>query len=153
MAMLKKFCNPPPEKVHEVTEEELGPQPRKILILEDDATHIEVLRPFLESQSFLVKTAENGVEGLKKTMAEDFDIILCDMLMPNLPGDMFYLAVNRTKPHLCKRFIFMTGYKGDPRWDSFVRQIGGIMLWKPFELHVLLETIQLVLRKTQAQSA
>src|SRR5437016_3136085 len=123
---------------------------KKILLLEDDREFATMLRVYLEDEAFKVTEVENGVEGLRKVMAGDFDIILCDMLMPNLAGDMFYMAVERTKPQLAKRFIFMTGHRGDPKWDAFVRKIGGVMLFKPFELHVLLETIHLVLKRTQA---
>ena len=66
---------------------------------------------------------------------------------PNLSGDMFYMAVERTKPNLCKRFIFMTGHKGDPKIDAFIRKVRGLMLWKPFELHDLQATIEAILKK------
>jgi DNA-binding response OmpR family regulator len=125
---------------------------KKILLLEDEDLFAGVIQAYLESHDFKVTRVANGVEGLKKIMSEDFDIILTDMLMPNLAGDMFYMAVERTKPHFCKRFIFMSGHRGDPKWDQFVRKIGAIMLWKPFELHVLLEAIMLVLKKAQAQA-
>jgi DNA-binding NarL/FixJ family response regulator len=87
------------------------------------------------------------VEGLKKILADDYSVILCDMVMPNFPGDMFYLAVERARPHLCKRFIFMTGHKGERKIEQFIRRIRGLMLWKPFEMHVLFDTIQSVTKR------
>ena len=66
-------------------------------------------------------------------------------MMPNLPGDMFYLAVERTKPQLCKKFIFMTGFAGDPKWQAFISRVKGVVLAKPFEFHLLLESITRVL--------
>ncbi len=96
-------------------------------------------------------SAKSGVEGLKKIMADDFDLVICDMVMPSLPGDMFYLAVERTKPRLCRRFIFITGHKGDPKIDAFIRRVGGLMLWKPFQMHELQRAIQSVLRKAARQ--
>jgi DNA-binding NarL/FixJ family response regulator len=89
----------------------------------------------------------SGVEGLKHIMAVDFHVILCDLVMPNLPGDMFYLAVERIKPQLCKRFIFMTGHGADPKWDAFIRKVRGLVLFKPFPLHDLLAAIHNVLQK------
>jgi DNA-binding NarL/FixJ family response regulator len=86
---------------------------------------------------------------LKKILSDDFEIILCDMVMPNFPGDMFYLAVERVRPNLCKRFIFMTGHKGDPKIGEFIRRIRGLMLWKPFEMHVLFDAIKAVNSKKQ----
>ena len=126
---------------------------KKVLMLEDDDWLADVLKGYLETHDFEVVRVSNGVEGLKQVMTGDFDLILCDMLMPTLPGDMFYMAVERTKPKLCKRFVFMTGHKGNPKLDSFVRRIGGVMIFKPFEMHVLMETIQAVIKKAVASGA
>ena len=84
---------------------------------------------------------KSGVEGLKAVMAADFDVIVCDMLMPHLPGDMFYLAVEKTKPYLCKKFIFITGHKGLPKIDNFIKSINGTILPKPFHMDTLREMI------------
>ena len=114
--------------------------------MEDDEHLAPMMESFLETNSFQVTTVSNGVEGLRKIMESDFDVILCDMVMPTLPGDMFYRAVERTKPRLCKRFVFMTGHAADPKWDSFIRKVHGVMIWKPFELHELMERIGSVLK-------
>jgi two-component system, NtrC family, sensor kinase len=141
---------PGQEKTHEVPEDEVPPDKRKILVLDDDKDFIFLLREFLIEQHFEVIAVENGVEGVKQVMATDFDIILCDMAMPKLSGDMFYLAVERTKPHLCKRFIFMTGHSGDAKITEFIRRVRGLVLWKPFELYMLTEAIKTVLKKSGA---
>jgi hypothetical protein len=70
------------------------------------------------------------------------------MVMPNLAGDMFYMAVERVKPHLCKRFLFMTGHRGDRKVDEFIRKVHGLILWKPFQSHVLMESIQAIEQKS-----
>lgn len=140
--------NPPEEKVYDLTEglEEAGGF-KKVLLLEDDEQMAQILKEILEAQAYQVVAVQSGVEGLKEVMASDFDVILCDMLMPTVPGDMFYLAVERTKPHLCKRFIFITGHRGDTKVDEFIRKVRGVMLWKPFPMSTLLETMQTVLNK------
>jgi CheY-like chemotaxis protein len=135
----------PEIKVYEIPDEESEVGQRTILLLDDESQVATVLKDFLESRSFHVTTAKDGVEGLKKIMASDFDVILCDLMMPNLPGDMFYLAVERTKPQLCKKFIFMTGYQSDPKWQAFIKKVKGVVLAKPFEFRLLLETITRVL--------
>ncbi|MGC8742328.1 MAG: response regulator [Verrucomicrobiia bacterium] len=115
---------------------------RKILILDDDQWFTNLLTELLQTQKFQITTVENGVEGLKEVMKTDFDVILCDIMMPNLSGDMFYIAVQKTKPYLCKRFIFMSGHKGNLKVEEFIKGINGVMLWKPFELYQLLEAIR-----------
>ncbi|MDB6058557.1 MAG: Sensory box histidine kinase/response regulator, partial [Verrucomicrobiales bacterium] len=106
----------------------------------------EVLKLHLEMNSWEVVAVSNGAEGLKHVMERDFDIIVCDMMMEKLAGDMFYTAVERSKPHLCKRFVFMTGYKGNQRIEDFIRKVNGLMLWKPFEAYELLDTMKFVLQ-------
>jgi hypothetical protein len=69
------------------------------------------------------------------------------MIMPGFPGDMFYRAVERSRPHLCKRFLFMTGHNGDPQIDTFIRSVRGLMIWKPFQLHELLQGLKVVAGK------
>lgn len=115
---------------------------KRVLILDDDQWFTNLLTELLQTQHFQTKTVENGVEGIKEIMNSDFDIILCDIMMPNLSGDMFYVAVQRIKPHLCKRFIFMSGHKGNPKIEAFIKNINGTVLWKPFELHQLTEAIR-----------
>ena len=136
-----KYYVPPPEKTHDlgaVTE----PAPRKkLLILDDDATLADLTRMILEENGYEVETASDGVQGIKKILAGDYSIILCDMVMPNLAGDMFYAAVERVKPHICRRFLFMTGHGGDRKIDEFIRKVRGLILWKPFQSHVLMEAI------------
>ena len=133
------------EKVHDLSEESIAPGVKSLLILEDDLTFGEMLRVFLESNSFKVTLVTDGVEGLRRVMSTDFDIILCDLVMPNVPGDMFYMAVERIKKYLCKRFVFMTGHKTDAKWTGFLSKVDGPVLGKPFTLPDLLSTIQSLL--------
>src|SRR6266516_3715539 len=110
---------------------------RSILLLEDDDQFASILQEFLELYSCKVTRVKDGVEGLRRIVTADFDLILCDMVMPTFPGDKFYIAVERVKPILCKRFLFMTGHRVKLEYDFFMRNIGGFMLWKPFETREL----------------
>jgi len=120
-----------------------------ILLLEDDDQFSSILQEFLELYSCKVTRVKDGVEGLRRIVTADFDLILCDMVMPTFPGDKFYIAVERVKPMLCKRFIFMTGHKADPKWDSFIRSVRGLILWKPFQMHDLLIAMRTIFRRTR----
>jgi CheY-like chemotaxis protein len=133
------------EKVHDLTAQSVPPGTRSVLILEDDQAFAEAVSLFLEDHSFIPTCVTSGVEGLLQILAKDFDIILCDLAMPNVPGDMFYIGVQRARRHLCKRFIFMTGHKGDPRWGKFLAKISGPVLEKPFSLEELLSTMETLL--------
>lgn len=117
---------------------------RKVLLLEDDPQFKEIMKEFLQSHGFDVVAVQNGVEGVHEVLAGDFEVILCDMMMPTLPGDMFFRAVERMRPHLCDRFIFMTGHRGNSKVSDFIRSVNGTMLAKPFHVDDLLEIIAFV---------
>ena len=125
---------------------------KSILVLDDDIELADTLKALLESHNFVVTTASNGVEGLREIMDMDFDVIICDMVMPSLPGDMFYLAVKKTKPHLCDRFLFITGHSDNPRVDAFLKQTNGLVLIKPVLTEELVPMISEILNRTASAS-
>lgn len=140
--------NLPPlaSRVYEIPEHPKDAKPKTVLVLDDDPAFTETLRDMLESLNYQLTAVPSGTEGVKKILAADFDAIVCDMVMPNFPGDMFYLAVQRSRPHLCKRFIFVTGHKENPKIVQFVKQTGRIALWKPFETRELVDALDIVTR-------
>ena len=115
-----------------------------VLLLEDDPQFKQIMHEFLSGQGYKVACVQNGVEGVHEVLAKDFEVILCDMMMPTLPGDMFFRAVERMRPHLCNRFIFMTGHRGNPKVNDFIRTVNGTMLAKPFHVDDLMEMIAFV---------
>jgi DNA-binding NtrC family response regulator len=122
-----------------------------VLLLEDDNEFAAALKEFIELYSCRVVTVTNGVDGLQKIMVTDFDLILCDMVMPTFPGDKFYMAVERIRPRLCERFIFMTGHQANPKWDAFIRSVHGTAIWKPFQMDDLLAAMRTVFRRSRAR--
>lgn len=117
---------------------------KKVLLLEDDVSFKEIMTDFLKESGFEVVAVANGVEGVHQVLASDFEVILCDMMMPTLPGDMFFRAVERMRPHLCDRFIFMTGHRGNAKVNEFITGVNGTVLTKPFHVDDLLEMIAFI---------
>jgi len=138
-----------PEKVFDLDANNWLAASNAVLVVEDDESLAQAMREYLESYGYHVDCANDGVEGIKKIMVNDYAVIVCDLVMPNLAGDMFYKGVERVKPHLCKRFVFITGYKDNSKTDEFLRSINGLVLWKPFRFHVLMENIQAIMAKTK----
>lgn len=121
-----------------------APTQKKVLVLEDDHSFREIMQCYFIEQGLQVVTVQNGVEGVHEILASDFDAILCDMQMPTLPGDMFYRAVERMRPHLCDRFIFMTGYRGNQKVNEFITAVNGMVLIKPFHMEELQDMLAFV---------
>jgi len=121
-----------------------GSLKRKVLVLDDDDAFRSFLTRMLAQQGFEVISVANGVDGVHQILAHDFDSILCDILMPTLPGDMFYRAVERMRPHLCRRFVFITGQYEQAKVKEFLASAGGTILLKPFQIDDLREMMAFV---------
>ncbi|MBU8917205.1 response regulator transcription factor [Bacillus sp. FJAT-29953] len=59
---------------------------KRILIIEDDKSIAELERDYLEIEGFSVEIAFTGDAGLKKALAEDFDLVLLDLMLPGVDG-------------------------------------------------------------------
>ena len=126
-----------------------GPK-RKVLLLEDRNDFQSVLRDYLVSCSYQAVSVNSGIEGLREIMTKGgFDLILCDMMMPRMGGEMFYWAVTRVRPATRHRFIFFTGHKNNPRIEFFFRRVNATVLYKPFKLSALDSAIRDVFRKVE----
>ena len=126
---------------------------KSILLLDDDTELADTLKLLLESRNFVVTTARNGVEGLREVMSMDFDVIICDMMMPTMPGDMFYLAVQKVKPSHCSRFLFVTGHGRDARINDFLQKTDGLVLFKPVPSDELVQMISLVMQRNETAAS
>ena len=120
---------------------------KNILLVDDDEDLASTLKELLETRNFIVTTAENGLDALKEVMAVDFDVIICDMMMPKMPGDMLYLAVQKAKPEMAKRFLFVTGHADNPKVEAFLKKIDAVVVFKPVLTEELVRMISFVLNR------
>lgn len=139
----------PEPKTYEISDDPVRARRKTVLILEDDGAFAGSLKDMLEQQDYRITIVPSGAEGVQQILTANFDAIVCDMVMPNFPGDMFYMAVQRVRPQLCKRFIFMTGHQSDPKIAGFIEKSGCLVLWKPFELRGLFDALESVTGRSQ----
>jgi DNA-binding response OmpR family regulator len=119
----------------------------KVLLLDDRDDFREVLHEYLVSRSYQVTSVWSGIEGLREIMKGGFDLVICDMMMPKMGGEMFYWAVTRVRPAASQHFIFFTGHRNNPRNEFFFQRINATVLYKPFKLSALDSTIRDVFRR------
>lgn len=58
----------------------------KILLVDDEKEYLDVIKLILESNEFKVQTANSGQDALKKLKKESFDLVITDLIMPNMTG-------------------------------------------------------------------
>jgi two-component system, cell cycle response regulator DivK len=71
----------------------------RILLVEDNAANMELLRYLLTRAGHAVRCAQDGVEGLDLVERELPELVLCDLRMPRLDGFGFLLELRRTPRH------------------------------------------------------
>jgi DNA-binding response OmpR family regulator len=70
---------------------------KRILIIEDDAVIAEVEKDYLTTNGYAVDIAESGDTGLNKALAEDYDLILLDLMLPKVDGFEICKQIRRIK--------------------------------------------------------
>lgn len=113
----------------------------KILVVDDEITVTSLLDQFLtEKMDCLVQTASNGADAMSLLESQDFDMIIADILMPEMDGFDLFNHVRGLAPGT--RFIFMSG-QFHPH-DVEMNRTGGMMafLGKPFQLQEVKKKVE-----------
>jgi DNA-binding response OmpR family regulator len=119
----------------------------KVLIVEDD----DVIRKFLRLQlgkwGYRVVEAEDGVEAILKLGKDDFDLIICDIMMPNKDGWELIKEVRLSPKTKDIPVIVLTAKSKDSDMFKGYELGADYYITKPFTKAQLLHGIQMVLRK------
>src|SRR4030095_9673128 len=117
-------------------------QLKAILVVDDDQQLASALQWILADENFLVDVAFDGRAAWLKVKAHEYDAVICDLKMPKLRGDEFYLQAKEVRPTLSDRFIFITGFAADPKIALFLTQHDVKYLVKPFPVSGLINCLK-----------
>ena len=122
---------------------------KTILLIEDDETLRQNVTELLTFSSYKVLTAKNGKQGVDIARSELPDLIICDIMMPELDGYGVYEILRRNRNTRTIPFIFMS-VKAEPHEVRKGMNMGADdYLTKPFEEHDLLTVIRNRLAKRE----
>ncbi|MFZ6028154.1 MAG: ATP-binding protein [Chloroflexota bacterium] len=127
-----------------------APTAGRILLIDDEASVLEVLSRMLRRKGYHVDTAGNGTAGLASLFKFRHDLILSDIRMPELNGPEFYQQVKAKDPALAQRIVFTTGDTVNADIRRFLDETQAPFLSKPFEIDELLAQIQQTIAAAQA---
>ncbi|MBB4119485.1 DNA-binding NtrC family response regulator [Mesonia hippocampi] len=120
-----------------------------LLIIEDEAAIRRVLSKILkeEDESYQVDEAADGVEGVKKIKANDYDLVLCDIKMPKMDGVEVLQEIQKLKPEI--PVIMISGH-GDIETAVDTMKKGAFdYIAKPPDLNRLLNTVRIALDRKE----
>jgi PAS domain S-box-containing protein len=105
-----------------------------ILLIDDELSIQRALTRLLQRRGHTVTTATNGLEGLAALRERSYEVILCDMRMPDLDGPGFYRELEQSHPHLLLRVVFLTGDVLSPEALDFFNHVTCPCLTKPLRV-------------------
>jgi signal transduction histidine kinase/CheY-like chemotaxis protein len=117
---------------------------RRILAVDDEALLLKAYRRML-CDAHELTTALGGHEALKLLDGgARFDVVLCDLQMPEMSGMELHAAVMERNPALANRFVFVTGgaFSGDAR--RFLEESVPAVIQKPFNVDDLLRLVDTI---------
>jgi CheY-like chemotaxis protein len=112
-------------------------RPARILVVEDEPLVAQLLAEVLMADGYAVDTAPNGLVALEKIRAQAHDLVLSDLRMPELDGPGLYRALERERPALLDRLLFISGTLDQPGYREFLETTRARVLTKPFGMAAL----------------
>lgn len=114
----------------------------RILIIDDEEQLTKALGAALspDYDYVLCSRARSALDLFARGLR--FDVILCDLIMPEMNGMELYGELSRRAPDLASRMVFMTGCVMDQRVRRFLAAVPNVCLEKPFETRRLRALIE-----------
>lgn len=109
----------------------------RVLVVDDEAMLGKAIKRMLGSEQDVevLTSGRNAVHRI--SVGERYDVILCDLMMPDLTGMQVYAELKRTAPDQAERMVFMTGGVFTRQAREFLAGIPNARVEKPFETQML----------------
>jgi PAS domain S-box-containing protein len=120
----------------------------RVLLVDDDELVLHAIARALSAHTVVTQSDPRSALALL-SVDHEFDVILCDMLMPGLTGVQFYDALLRQNPTLARRLVFMTGGIAEGSAAELLASVPNERLQKPFGAGELEAAVQRILSDQQ----
>lgn len=112
----------------------------KILIVDDEAMTRDLISSVLSSKGHRCETAVNGAQALDKALAETFDAVITDIVMPEMDGIALTRELLKINPEL--PIMIITGFSDEHYYEDSVNAGASDFINKPFSIAELLARFQ-----------
>lgn len=122
---------------------EKGGRMGRILVIDDDEAIRKMFRRLLERNGYRVMTAQDGREGLQRFQQDSFDVVITDVLMPEMDGIEVIMQLLNEDPKV--KIIAISGGGRIPSHEYLhvAKELGAIKkLFKPVNNTVLLDAVR-----------
>lgn len=117
----------------------------RILVVDDDELVGEAVRAILEGEGHVVGVVTGGKAALAAIAAKQFDLVILDSMMPDLPGSDVLHAVRTSLAHFATPILMLTARRADADVDIAMRAGADDYLKKPFDPDMLVVRVESLL--------
>ena len=141
-----------PESEREETLDQVSDRSAKILLIDDEAPILQLTSEILEENGHKTVCAHSGTEGIQKSEEEKFDIVITDLVMPDLSGWQVAQTIKKNSANTV--VILATGWGTQLDRDKLSRSDIDLVLPKPSKLDDVLQVVKeaLVLKTKRRQT-
>lgn len=105
--------------------------PARVLVIDDEPAMLDAYRRTL-GMDFDVESFSSASEALGRIQdGATFNLVLCDLMMPDMDGAAFYLRLSEVAPAQVPRLVFVTGGALSQRCRIFVERVAERVVYKP----------------------
>ena len=123
----------------------------RILVIDDDESIREVLTILLESEGYIVDTAEDGKQAIEKTSHNFYNLAIVDYRLPDAEGTFLIKKFKETTPKMIK--IMLTGYPSTKNAIDAVNNHAHAFIQKPIDPASLISKVEELLQMQQEEKA
>ena len=113
----------------------------RAMVIEDEPSICILCKRVMAGLGYTVDVVRNGVEAERKVEEYTYDLIVCDIRLPEVSGIDFYIWLQQEHHATSKKVIFMTGSVMDGDTGNFLSKSGRPYITKPFRPDDLLNII------------
>jgi CheY-like chemotaxis protein len=124
-----------------------------VLLVDDEVAVRCAMRRYFARNGWAVCEADDGAAArgfLDPTAGREFDLVICDLRMPNWSGSDMYRWLSNHRPDAIARLVFSSGDVESPDASAFLMAVQRPVLPKPFDLAQLRRVVHEVLESERA---
>jgi CheY-like chemotaxis protein len=105
----------------------------RILVVDDEPAILEIIARLLGREHEVVTAASGKAARVVLEKDASFDVILCDLMMPEMTGMDLHAWLAKHNPALAAQMVFVTGGVFTPRATEYLASVGSLKIEKPFD--------------------
>jgi CheY-like chemotaxis protein len=123
----------------------------RVMLIDDEVALVDILTRLLSPDHDVVGFTDAREALARLASDRDFDVIVCDLMMPQLSSSDFFAELHTTAPELVDRVVFMTGGAFTSAAQQFLASVSNPRLQKPFLPSELTKLVQDLVARRDAE--